>query len=91
MARNFGFISSFLTLDDLSGYYPTINSCQLRRFRNEYLDEAEALPVYIWNVATWPFRELTEGLLSPRPDIEKIGTQPQCQDTGFCLNNSSVV
>ena len=77
------YISSFLTLDDLSGYYPTINSCQLRRFRNKYLDEAEVLPVYIWNVAAWLSRDLPGGLLSPRPHIEKIGTQPQCQDTGF--------
>jgi hypothetical protein len=37
----------FLTLDDLSGRYSTTTSCQLRHFRNEYLDEAEALPPYI--------------------------------------------
>jgi hypothetical protein len=53
VARNFRYTSSFLTLDGLSGYYFTITSCQLERFRNEYLDEAESMPVYIWNVATW--------------------------------------
>jgi len=46
--------------------------CQLRRFRNKYLDEAETLPVYIWYVATRPSRELMGGLLSLHIRIMKI-------------------
>lgn len=70
-----GISHRFFTLGDLSDHYPTITSCQLRHFRNEYLDEAEALPVCIWDFYMARSRELMGGLLSPRPDHEKVGTQ----------------
>lgn len=46
IARILRYILLSLTVGGLSGWYHII-TCRRRRFRKEYLDGAEALPVYI--------------------------------------------
>ena len=66
MWREISGTSRRFLLSEISRVTTTSLLVNIDIFRHEYLDDAEALPMYIWNAAAWRSREFF-----PRPNHEK--------------------